>query len=286
MRVSTTVLALAALASNALGASVHHRHAHAHAKRAPEVNEALAGATPVQQSSSSSAAPTSTQAASSSSSGSSAGAIGNTISTWFSDIESTLTKIGICSAGTNANSNNGQAWLGSGGQYTNNFMNNASEAVILVVWGNQGSWVNTITPVITQSIAPGESVLVSFANGFTGAFSALYSDTILNLGQVFNTWGECTFSGSYSTVDVSREVNMAGHGLEIVTPQCTTNMNTCVFTCNSGNSCETGYSLENCAIGSQPGANYGTANYGSGSVPSGGCSGMGDSAELFTYFLD
>lgn len=285
MRVSTTVLALASLAGNALSASIHHRHAHAHEKRAPEVNEALAGATPVQQSSSS-AAPTSTLAASPSSSSSSTGSIGKTVSSWFSNIESAVTKIGICSAGTNANSNNGQAWLGTGGQYTNNFMNNASEAVILVVWGSQGSWVNKITPLITQSISPGESVVVSFANGVSGAFSAIYSDTTLNNGQICNTWGEFTFGGGYSTVDVSREVNMGGHGLEIQTPQCTTNMNTCVFVCPSSNSCEFGYELQNCAIGSQPGANYGTANYGSGPVPSGGCSGIGDSAELTTFFLE
>jgi hypothetical protein len=284
MLVSTTVLALAALAGNALGASIHHRHAHVHDKRAPDINEALAGATPVQQSSS--AAPTSTPAASPSSSSSSTGSIGKTVSSWFSDIESAVTKIGICSAGTNANSNNGQAWLGSDGQYTNNFMNNASEAVILVVWGSAGSWVNTIQPLITQSISPGESLLVSFANGASGAFSAIYSDTTLNNGQIFNTWGEYTLGGSYSTVDVSREVNMNGHGLEIQTPQCTTNMNTCVFVCSSGTSCEFGYELQNCAIGSQAGANYGTANYGSGSVPSGGCSGIGDSAELMTFLLD
>lgn len=284
MRVSMTVLALAALASNALGASIHHRHVHAHEKRG-QVNEALAGATPVQQSSSapaatSSAAPAATPASSSSSSSS------NSVASWFSDLESTLTKIGLTSAGTNANSNNGQCWLGSGGSYQNTFSNNASEAVILVVWGSQGSWVNTIKPLITQAISPGESCLVSFANGFSGAWSAIYSDTTLNYGQIFNTWGECTFSGSYSTVDVSREVNMGGHGMEIVTPECTTNMNTCVFQCDSGNSCETGYSLVNCALGSQPGANYGTANYGAGPVPSGGCSGMGESANLQTSFLD
>jgi len=274
MRVSTTVLALAALASSTFAASIHHRHAHMHNKRSPDINEALAGATPVQQTTSSSPTPTPSPAASSN----------NVVSSWFSELSTLLTEIGIVAEGANPTSSGSGVWIGSDGTYTNTFYNQASETVVLVVWGPQGSWVNTITPLITQAISPGESITLSFANGQSGAFSALYSDTILINGQIFGTWGEYTFAGGSSTVDVSREVNMAGHTLEIKTPQCVTNMNTCVFVCNSGNSCETGYSLENCAIGSQPGANYGTVNYGSGDVPSGGCSGMGNSAQLQTYF--
>lgn len=292
MRLSSSVLALGALASNTLAASIHHRHAHAHAKR-DVVNEALAGATPVAHTSSAAPVATSSAAAapaaspaSSSSSSSSGSSVSNVISSWFSDVESVVSKLGLAGSGANAQSSNGQAWLGSGGPYTNTFYNQASEHVVLVVWGSQGSWVNAQVPLITQSIAPGESTLVSFATGFSGAFSAIYSDTELVNGQVSNTWGEATFSGAYSTVDVSREVNMSGHGLEIVTPQCTTNMNTCVFVCNSGNSCEYGYTLQNCAAGSQPGANFGTANYGAGPVDSGGCSGIGESAALKTYFQD
>ena len=208
----------------------------------------------------------------------------NPINSWVNDITSVLNGLGFTCPGANPTSNNGAVWLGPGGPYTNNFINNASESVILVIWGSQGSWVNTIPPHITTVIEPGESQVVSFANGQSGAWAPIFSDTKLVNGQVCNTWGEFTFSGSWSTVDVSREVNMSGRGMEIRTPQCVTNMETCVFVCNSGNSCETGYSLLNCAAGSQPGANYGTADYGGGPVPSGGCSGMGNSAELTTYF--
>lgn len=65
---------------------------------------------------------------------------------------------------------------------------------------------------------------------------------------------------------------MNGHNIEIVGPHCTTNMNTCVFVCSSGNSCMTGYELLNCAAGSQPGAQYGTY----GGAASGGCGWLGE----------
>ena len=97
-------------------------------------------------------------------------------------------------------------------------------------------------------------------------------------GQISNTWLEHTF-GPYGVVDVSREVNMAGHGISTVGPTCTTNMDTCVFTCPSGqNSCWTEYLLLNCENGSQGGANYGMY----GGMPSGGCGGMGSWAALKT----
>lgn len=297
MRVSTTVLALAALASNVLGAGVEHRHAHAHDKRDGQMNQAIVyttttttmAQTPAATTSPAAAPPKPASSSQSSNSGSNPGSNSGSKSggnSWVTDITSVLSGLGFTCPGANPTSNNGAVWLGSGGAYTNNFINNASETVILVIWGSEGSWVNTHPPLITTVIEPGESQAVSFANGQSGAWAGIYEDTKLVNGQVCNTWGEYTFSGSWSTVDVSREVNMSGKGMEIQTPQCVTNMETCVFVCNGGvNSCLTGYSLLNCAVGSQPGANYGTANYGGGDVPSGGCSGMGNSAALTTYFL-
>jgi len=296
MRVSMTLLALAALATNVLGASIHHRHAHAHDKRQQPMNEAIiyttttttvtttppASSSPPPPPPSPPPPPPPSPPASSSNSNPPAS---NNANSWISDVGSVLTGLGFIAQGANPTSNNGGVWIGSDGTYTNNFVNSASEAIILVIWGPQGSWVNANVPLITAAIEPGENLVVSFANGQSGAWSAIYSDTQLVNGQVCNTWGEYTFSGAYSTVDVSREVNMSGHGLEIQTPQCVSNMNTCVFVCDSGNSCETGYSLLNCAVGSQPGANYGTADYGAGPVPSGGCSGIGNSAQLSTTFL-
>jgi hypothetical protein len=184
-----------------------------------------------------------------------------------------------CQTGINSFSNNGGVWIGSGGAYTNNFVNAAGEDLIIVVWGADASWVNAHQPLVTIDLPAGASQIVSFASGSIGAWSAVYSDTTTYDGQIVNTWGEYTM-GPYGVVDVSREVNMSGHPMSIVGPQCTTDMNTCVFVCLSGNSCLTNYELLNCAAGSQPGAQYGTY----GGFPSGGCGGLGDSAALTTTF--
>lgn len=179
--------------------------------------------------------------------------------------------------GMNSAVSNGHTWLGDDGPYKSNFVNNAGEDLILICWGVAGSWVNAVQPYITASISSGSSLTVSFADGASGACSAIYSDTELVNGQASNTWMEFTF-GEYGVVDVSREVNMNGHSLSISGPSCTSNMDTCVFVCASGTTCTTGYLLQNCANGSQAGANYGEYD----GSPSGGCGGMGSSATLTT----
>ena len=172
------------------------------------------------------------------------------------------------------------AWIGDDGSYTNNFTNNAGQDLILVIWGPDGSWVNVAAPLITLSMAPGASEIISFASGTSGAWSAVYADTEMVMGQVSNTWGEFTFSPT-GVVDVSREVNMLGHGMSVVGPTCTTDMDTCVFVCASGDVCMTDYLLQNCDNGSQEGATYGLY----GGFPSGGCGWNGaSSAALQTQF--
>ena len=183
-----------------------------------------------------------------------------------------------CQTGVNAVSDNGGVWLGGGGAYTNTYQNIAGQDLIVVIWGPDASWVNVNQPLITVDLPAGGSQVVSFASGAIGAWSAVYSDTVMSNGQISNTWGEYTFSPE-GVVDVSREVNMNGHGMSIVGPQCTTDMNTCVFVCSYGDVCMTDYELLDCAAGSQPGAQYGTY----GGFPSGGCGGLGDSAALNTY---
>ncbi|TID22926.1 putative effector 5 [Venturia nashicola] len=193
---------------------------------------------------------------------------------------SLITKLGM-KLGANAAVNNGAVWLGDDGDYTNEFINNSTEDVVVAVWGPAGSWVNAIKPLITVSLPADTTRTVSFANGASGAWAAIYPDTTLTqYGQIGQTWGEFTFSGKWSTVDVSREVSMSGRGMRIETPKCVSDMETCVFVCNSGETCLTGYSLKNCEAGSQPGAQIGEY----GGAASGGCSGMGDKADLKTYF--
>lgn len=190
-----------------------------------------------------------------------------------------LGSMGVATLGVNSYAANGQAWLGQDGPYQNEFVNDSGEDLILVIWGVAGSWVNAVQPSITASLPAGQSVWISFADGASGAWTAVYGDTAMINGQMSNTWGEFTF-GEWGVVDVSREVNMSGHGMSIVGPSCTTDMDTCVFVCSSGNVCMTDYLLVNCENGSQPGANYGTY-FG---TPSGGCGGMGASAVLKTTF--
>jgi hypothetical protein len=184
-----------------------------------------------------------------------------------------------CLPGINSYSDNGGVWIGSGGAYTNNFVNAAGQDLILAIWGPDMSWVNVNQPLVTLDLPAGASQIISFASGSIGAWSAIYPDTTTYYGQIVNTWGEYTMS-PMGVVDVSREVNMSGHPMSIVGPQCTADMDTCVFECSSGNSCMTNYELVNCQAGSQPGAQYGTY----GGFPSGGCGGLGNSAALTTTF--
>jgi len=191
-----------------------------------------------------------------------------------------LTSLCFIAKGVNSATNNGEVWYGTYVAYTSEFINNSGQALILVIWGPSGSWVNAVQPYITYSLAAGSQVSISFASGQSGAWSAIYSDTTLVNGQVSNTWGEYTMS-LYGVVDVSREVNMSGHTMSIVGPECTTDMSTCVFVCSNGaNVCgDSGtYALDNCATGSQSGASYGTYD----GNPSGGCGGMGNGASFVT----
>jgi hypothetical protein len=174
---------------------------------------------------------------------------------------------------------NGGAWLGQDGPYKNEFVNQSGEDLILVIWGPASSWINAIRPSITVSLPAGQCRWVSFADGASGAWSAIYADTQLVNGQISNTWGEFTF-GPYGIVDVSREVNMQGHVMSIVGPSCTTDMDTCVFVCATGDVCVTDYILLNCEAGSQFGASNGFYE----GAPSGGCGGMGSNATLTTTF--
>jgi hypothetical protein len=201
-----------------------------------------------------------------------------------------MSSIGMAGQGTNAVSNNGNIWIGGDGPNTFTFTNQASSPsavpVTLILWDNpandyQSSFMNVRTPKISYSLPNvGNSVTISLANGVSGGWAALNNraTTLSQYGQIYNTWGEFT-TGSYATVDVTRLVNMGGNTMSVkVSTGCVSNMNTCVFTCNSGNTCgDSGsYSLLNCAAGSQPGASYGVYD----GNPSGGCQGWSNGGHL------
>jgi len=172
-----------------------------------------------------------------------------------------------CLTGQNAKSADAghASWIGNDGDYVTEFSNESGEDLVLVMWGPVGSWVNVQAPLITYQITNGSSVNVSTATGTSGGWAALYEDTKMINGQVSNTWGEFTYNGQYSTVDVSRLVNMNGRNMSISGAECVSDMEQCVFTCDSGDSCEFGYTLENCS--SQKGAQSGMY----AGAASGGC---------------
>jgi hypothetical protein len=175
--------------------------------------------------------------------------------------------------------------LGANGPWIFDFHNNAGSNVDLAVWG-ANSWLNKFNPAILVTLEPGGMTTVSFANGFSGAFAGIFPDTDMRMGQINNTWGELT-TGSGGVVDVSREVNMDGHGLKIVSPTgCVSDTagNTCAFICYpaDGNSCWQNYQLiqssnPNCIKGYDPVMNG----------VSGGCSlGQTTSGNVVVTFYD
>jgi hypothetical protein len=198
---------------------------------------------------------------------------------------SRLQQLGFTSMGVNAVQNTADsAWVGNDGTYQGLFNNTSPEQLVLVVWnqafGYSSSFVQSSQPRLTLSLPPGATTTISFADTFSGAWAAIYKDTQMANGQISNTWGEAT-TGTWGTVDVSREVNMAGHDMSIVTPgvqsqwgntpSCTSDMNNCVFVCNSGNTCGTegSYTLQSCA-------NKGMF----GGADSGGCQGWSNGGTI------
>jgi len=168
--------------------------------------------------------------------------------------------MGLFSLGVNAKSHTEKAvaWLGDSGTGTQtNFTNKAKDTITVVLWhlplGDYAAMcMNVKQPQITHTLKPGESVLVTIADGVSGAFSAVYPQTKINFaGQISNTWGEFT-TGPYGTVDVSREVAPEGNGMSITTSTgCKSDFKSCFFACTALNAqgvCgEAGtYKLHNC----------------------------------------
>jgi hypothetical protein len=184
-------------------------------------------------------------------------------------------------AGVNSFSRTTNLWIGTDGDYTTEFINESGEDVILACWGPSGSWINAVAPLITTSVANSTSTVVSFAEGASGSCAGIYPSTTMVNGQVSNTWFEFTFADPWSTVDVSRLVNMNGNKMTIVTPSCVSDMDTCVFVCNEGeSSCWLDYHLINCDA-SNGGGKGADANL--GGADSGGCNGITKGSQLKTY---
>lgn len=202
-----------------------------------------------------------------------------------------MSAIGMYAQGVNSYSNNNNIWVGGDGPNLFTFTANAGVDVTLIFWANpngdySSSFMNVRQPMVSYSLSDGQQITISMANGLSAGWAGLYNDitTLSEYGQVYNTWGEVT-TGDSATVDVSREVNMGGNGMSITLDSgCVSNMNTCVFECNSGNACgDSGtYSLVDCAAGSQPGASYGLYD----GNPSGGCQGFSNGGHMSVSFTN
>jgi hypothetical protein len=141
--------------------------------------------------------------------------------------------------GVNSAADNNNIWIGTGGFFDTTFTNNATTKIILVVWsGTDSSFVGATAPQITYPLDAGASVTLGIADSVAGGgFSAIYPETTMNMaGQIDNTWGEFTTGGVYSTIDISREVNMSGRAMSIdsKTSGCKADMETCAFVCKDG----------------------------------------------------
>jgi hypothetical protein len=185
-------------------------------------------------------------------------------------------------AGVNSYTRTSNVWIGTDGDYTTEFTNESGQDVILVCWGPAGSWINAVAPLVTTSMASGTTAVLSFAEGASGSCSGVYPDTTMVNGQISNTWFEFTFADPWSTVDVSRLVNMAGKDMTVLTPGgCVSDMDTCVFTCKNGElSCWQDYQLINCSAENGGGKGQDASL---GGADSGGCNGITKGGQLKAY---
>jgi hypothetical protein len=281
MRLSFASLAVSALLFHtSIAATIHRRDVLNDALKGAEARKASAASASAVAAASPSSPAAAAAAAASVPSAVAAPLAGvkSTASGFTTDVTSRLTSLGFLSTAVNAVANNGGCWIGSDGPNTNLVKNGASESIVVVVWGPMGSWMTnpSMQPSISVGLAPGQSVTISCGD-VTGGMAAIYGNTKLSpFGQIDQTWVEFTF-GQYGTVDVSREVNMSGNPVSVVGDKCTTDMNTCVFTCLAGNTCMTlgSYKLNNCS----------PANGGQSDLlgQNGGCL-MGPNAKLTTTF--
>ncbi len=202
-----------------------------------------------------------------------------------------MSSMGVSEMGLNEFGNNGRIWIGDDGPNELTFSNRAASPIIVLIWqsvGYDSSFVHAVQPYVTYSLPnTGDSVVISVGDTISGAFAALYdrTTTLTQYGQVYNTWGEFT-SGQYATINVSREPNMSGNRIEILSGGgCVSNMDRCVFKCHSGNQCgkEFEYYLQDCDALSQDGNPH--LGYVNGQ-PEGGCGGWENGGKVQIDFFD
>jgi hypothetical protein len=191
----------------------------------------------------------------------------------------TIANILGAQTGVNSKTNNGGIWIGTDSDWQMEVTNGGSKNAVFYCWkanGFSGMSINKNTPDISVGLKPGQKVDLAFAAGVPAACApATDSSKLALFGGLYETWAEVTF-GKDGAFDVSRNVNMKGCNISMKGSKCTSDMTTCVFKCKdtSVDSCETGYTLDNCDAGNGGGGGYDPVMAGVG----GGCA-MGSSSE-------
>ncbi|KAH7074131.1 hypothetical protein FB567DRAFT_479596 [Paraphoma chrysanthemicola] len=204
--------------------------------------------------------------------------ISDIVSDVFAGVASIANAIGA-QTGVNSKTNNGGIWIGTDSDWQMEVTNGGSKQAVFYCWkanGFSGMSINKNVPEISVGLKPGQKVDLSFAAGVPAACApATDSSKLALFGGLHETWAEVTF-GKDGAFDVSRNVNMRGCNISMKGSKCTSDMNTCVFKCKdtSVESCETGYTLDNCDASNGGGGGYDPVMAGVG----GGCA-MGSSGE-------
>lgn len=243
----------------------------------PKIKEVQTSATPEPTSATPEVKPSSTKEAEPEKTSEASNPIEDITNDILSGLDSFIKKLGISKVGVNSKTENGGIWLGNSSPWTAEFTNTGGDDLKLFCWeakGFSGMSLNVQQPAISINLAPGASQNISFAADVPSACAPAGSSTELaNFGGIKNTWFEIT-CGQFGAFDISRNVWMEGTSISAQGSKCLSDMENCVFKCNSGDSCEKGYDLYNCDASSGGGGGYDPIMDGTG----GGCA-MGSDSE-------
>lgn len=166
--------------------------------------------------------------------------------------ESDVLKALGCTKGKNANSPNGDVWIGdSGSNIKATFTNDADEESAVLCWTKDGMFTTKTSALIAEPVKAGGQLTVSFAPGFSGGCGAAYADSTFHMSGILSesifeitTAPENPGQYDFGAYDISREVNMKGIVISAVgNRQCTSGVKngqlSCAFGCTTGgNDCE------------------------------------------------
>lgn len=184
--------------------------------------------------------------------------ISNIVEGLFEGLSQVMSKLDIKAQPKNSVTPNGALWLGDAGTapLRVKHINKSGQDMTLFCWvsnsGYTGFTINVNAAAVGVKLPKdGSAVVTSHGNKVPFGCSPVVNGIGLPFGGVNNTWfeGEQHIADNgqlYGTFDISKNPNMNGTPISSQGSKCTSNMKTCVFECNSGDSCVTGYTLKDC----------------------------------------